>query len=546
MSKESTLDRLAQKQREIDLFLTLDEIRDTTPEPSAMLSSIVNFLADEFKVDACLLALVHRDTGDLDLKAISDRADNLRDIGPEVIRQIAEKTFDLDGIRACPAPEALNLASITDIPPAMEQTQFAIVPINMSRQEHLGVLMMLRSGTPFSEAEIKLLEIVESQLDSAVIQGYLYYELQLRNKELETIYRIDRIRDKHLPFDEMLTKILNELRAVIQAEMGFIMLYHRPDDKLELRAFSHDDLFHTRQYYDTIQCIAREALQKAQLVFYNHHSGDLDSMMCIPLILREEILGVFGVVNRYSTHGFDEGDRRLLAAIASQMDTAIFEGLEKRRLRQVLGRSVDPTVMERLLANPDMDLLKGERAILSVLYADIRGSTALAEHTPPDLLVGFINDYLGTMADVVLSNEGTLDKFVGDEVMAFFGAPHADPDHAIRAIRVGLLMQEAHQHVMSSWEARGVLPAPIGVGIATGELIVGEMGSAQRTNYTVIGRAANLGSRICGRAKAGEVLISQNTYDIAKKQIEAVPISGLQIKGVSGRVTVYRVIRTLD
>ena len=264
------------------------------------------------------------------------------------------------------------------------------------------------------------------------------------------------------------------------------------------------------------------------------------------MILQDDILGVFGVVNRYGSHAFDDMDRGLLIAIASQIDTAIFEGLEKVKLRQVLGRSVDPSVMERLLQNPDpAALLKGERTMISVLYADVRGSTALAEHTPPDLLVGFINAYLGRMAEVILANEGTLDKFVGDEVMAFFGAPHPHPDHALRAVKVGLQMQEAHQAVMAEWEPQGVTPSPIGVGIATGELIVGEMGSAQRTNYTVIGNAANLGARICGIAKAGQVVISQTTYDLVKDQVQAEPITGLQLKGVSGDVTVYHVRQLL-
>jgi adenylate cyclase len=542
--KETSSDILAQKQQEIDLFLALDQIRDTTPEPSAMLGSITNLLADEFKADTCLLSLVNRDSGLLELKAISDRADRLRSIGPEIIHHIAEKALQETGIHTWPACEALAWAGISGRL-EVEETQLAVVPVLMGTTERLGVLMLVRSGPTFTSSEQRLLKIVESQIDSAVLQGYVYYDLHLRNRELETIYRIDRIRDRHLPFDEMLTKVLHELRTVIQAEMGFIMLYHRADDKLELRAFTHDDLFHTQPYFEAIQQIAREALQKAQLVYYNDLNGILDSIMCIPLILREEILGVFGVVNHYGAHGFDEGDRRLLAAIASQMDTAIFEGLEKRRLRLVLGRSVDPAVMERLLASPDVDFLKGERAVLSVLYADIRGSTALAEHTPPELLVGFINDYLGTMAEIVLSNEGTLDKFVGDEVMAFFGAPHPHPDHAIRAIRVGLLMQEAHQKIMTTWEARGVAPAPIGVGIATGELIVGEMGSVQRTNYTVIGRAANLGARICSVAKAGQVLISQDTYNRTKGKIETSPITGLEMKGLSEKVTVYNVTKLM-
>jgi adenylate cyclase len=210
-----------------------------------------------------------------------------------------------------------------------------------------------------------------------------------------------------------------------------------------------------------------------------------------------------------------------------------------------LGRSLDPRVLERLMRDPDVDFLKGERSVLSVLYADLRGSTNLAEHTEPELLVGFINDYLGRMTDVILSYEGTLDKFVGDEVMALFSAPFPQPDHALRAVRVGLEMQRAHQEVMQSWRGRAIEPAPIGVGIATGELTAGEIGCPQRTDYTVIGRAANLGSRICSVAGPGQVLVSQATYDLIADQVMAVPITGLQLKGVEQDVTAYHVTRVL-
>jgi adenylate cyclase len=268
--------------------------------------------------------------------------------------------------------------------------------------------------------------------------------------------------------------------------------------------------------------------------------------MCIPLILHNEVIGVLGVANHYGSRGFDPDDCRLLSAIASQMDTAIFESMERVRLRQVLGRSVDPRVMERLLANPDVGFLKGERSVLSVLYSDIRGSTSLAERTEPESFVGFINHYLSRMTEVILSYEGTLDKFVGDEVMALFGAPFPQPDHALRAVRTGLEMQRAHQEVMETWQAQQVEAAPIGIGIATGEMTVGEMGSAQRSDYTVIGRAANLGARICSVAKAGQVLISRATYDLVRGQIEASPITGLDLKGVGDDVTAYQVTCILD
>lgn len=532
--------QLLEKQKQLDLIAAIDRIRDNEREPSAMLAAVVNLLTDQFETDLCLLSLVHRDTGELELKAVNDRGDHLKKIGSEPLRELSKKALKLDDVVIWQGEQALAGVGVEEPP---SELHIAAVPIVMGTSVRLGALLLARAGNPFNREEIRLLDIAEDHIDSAIIQGYAYVELQLRNRELETIYRVDRIRDKAIPFDEMLNAVLKELRQAIQVEMGFIMLYNRAGDRLELRAVSHDDLFRTTSYQKIVDEIAYDSLRKARLVFKNDLEGELKSIMCIPLILHNEILGVFGVANRYGPRGFDERDRILLNAIASQMDTAIFEDLERRRLRQVLGRSVDPRVMERLLATPDVDFLKGERMELTVLYADIRGSTALAERTDPEKLVGFVNNYLGRMVDVILEHEGTLDKFVGDEVMALFGAPFPQEDHTLRAVQVGLEMQAAHALVMEKWRARGVETSPIGIGIATGELIAGEMGSPQRTDYTVIGRAANLGARICSAAEGGQVLISQCTYDLVKDDVDASPISGLQMKGISEDVTVYRVAR---
>ncbi len=534
---------LERKQVELDLILALDHIRDTAPDPAAMLASITKLLVERFRADLCLLAVINRSTGELELKAITDRGDRVRALGQPVIQALTGCALRAAEITLWNSPADLECDEPLDLPADL---RVAAVPIVMGAKIRLGGVVLARLGESFTAADLDLLRIAETQLDSAVIQGHLYYELQQRNKELEVIFRIDRIRDKHLPFDEMLSAVLFQLRDVLAAEMGFIMLYDRAGERLELRAYTHEDLFRNSPYAQIVDRVANEALQQARLVVYNEMEGEMHSVMCIPLILRDEILGVFGVANRGSRQKFAEEDMRLLTAIGSQMDTAIFENLEQRRLRQVLGRSVDPRVMERLMNRPDVGFLKGERMTVSVLYADIRGSTSLAEATEPELLVGFINDYLGAMVEVILRNEGTLDKFVGDEVMALFGAPFAQADHALRSVRTALEMQVAHQGVMDRWAARGVERAPIGIGIATGELIAGEMGSAQRTNYTVIGRAANLGARICSVALGGQVLISQGTYDQVKDYVEAQPISGFEMKGVSGTVTVYHVTQVLD
>ncbi len=128
--------------------------------------------------------------------------------------------------------------------------------------------------------------------------------------------------------------------------------------------------------------------------------------------------------------------------------------LEQRHLREVLGRAVDPQVMARLLSSSESDFLNCERSGVERVVCGYSGSTALAEQTEPELLLGFINDYLGRMTEVILAYEGTLDKFVGDEVMALFGAPFPQPDHALRAIQVALKMQQAHETVMNTWQQR--------------------------------------------------------------------------------------------
>jgi adenylate cyclase len=552
---QSARDRLRQTQRELDLIVAIDHIRDTLPEPSAMLTAIVSTLADHLRADLCLLCLMDGEAGKLECKAVSDKGGWFRHIDPTVTQELARRVIEVDDVVTWQADEWSAIpgrpgSSLFEDHPAM--MYLAVIPITLpdglssGGDLRLGALLAARGRAPFEQDDVALLRAAESQIDSAVRQAHDYYELQQRNLELETIYRVDRIRDQNLPFDEMLSAVVQELCAVIQAEMGFIMLYDRAGRRLELRASTRDDLLTVAPYYDLIDRFANQALQQGHMVCHNDLGDVLHSVMCVPLILHDEIIGVLGVVNRYGPGGFDVGDSRLLSAIASQMDTAIFESLELVRLRQVLGRSVDPHVMERLLANPNVGFLKGERAVLTVLYADIRGSTSLAEHTDPEQLVGFINDYLSRMTEVIFSHQGTLDKFVGDEVMALFGAPFPQPDHALRAVRVGLEMQKAHQEVMKSWQAQKVEAAPIGIGIATGEMTVGEMGSAQRSDYSVIGRAANLGARICAVARAGQVLISQATYDLVREQVAATPITDLDLKGLPDDVTAYHVTRILE
>jgi adenylate cyclase len=407
--------------------------------------------------------------------------------------------------------------------------------------ERLGSLLLLNRRWGFDQDDIDLLEAVVSQTDSAVVHTRTYRHLQQRNKELGTIYRIDRIRDSGLEFQPMLNAVLNELCQAIAAEVGFIMLFDETGQQLELKASTESDIFAIADHYRLVQQAADEALWKARLLNRRGLDSKIRSIICIPLILREKIIGIFGAINGPGLRAFDKGDERLLTAIASQIDTAIFESLEKRKLRLAFERSVGPQVMEAILAS-GRDFLKGKRSLVTVLFSDMRGFTSVAERTEAESLVAMLNEHLEAMIAIIMKNEGTLDKCLGDGVMALFGAPLPLEDHALRAVRTALEMQRAHKEWMDRWEAAGQEAVPIGIGLNSGDMIVGQIGSSKFTDYTVIGDNVNLGSRLCGVAKGHQILISEATYQLVRHAVKAKKLAPTKVRGRVQPVQTYEVI----
>jgi adenylate cyclase len=191
--------------------------------------------------------------------------------------------------------------------------------------------------------------------------------------------------------------------------------------------------------------------------------------------------------------------------------------------------------MERLLTIADRDLLSGERRVVSTLFSDIRGFTNMAEQIAPEQLQAVLNDHLSALTELVLTYEGTLDKYIGDSVMCFFNAPESQPDHALRAVRLALEMQTAQRELIGRWQGRLPLP-PIGVGISTGETMMGNFGSHRRLEYTAIGRDVNLAARLCGAAEGDQILVSQGTYALVEPDVVAEPLPAIHLKGIEGDV----------
>jgi adenylate cyclase len=214
---------------------------------------------------------------------------------------------------------------------------------------------------------------------------------------------------------------------------------------------------------------------------------------------------------------------------------------EKLRLRRTFRYYLSETVMTEMLEHPEQLKLGGEKRELTVLFSDIRGFTSISERTTPEALVRFVNGYLTPMTNIVFEEGGTLDKYIGDAVMAFWGAPVAQEDHALRACRAAMRFLEALERLRPGWREDGVGDVRIGVGINTGPMVVGNMGSDVRFDYTVMGDAVNLASRLEGANKlfGTQVLLSEETHAQVAGAVCARKLGSVRVRGKQQPTQVY-------
>jgi PAS domain S-box-containing protein len=206
--------------------------------------------------------------------------------------------------------------------------------------------------------------------------------------------------------------------------------------------------------------------------------------------------------------------------------------------RRLLERMVSPAVIDQI--NLDSLQIGGKHADITILFADIRGFTSFSEKQSPEELVVVLNHYLAAAAEAVLAEEGTVDKFLGDAVMAWFNAPLPQSDHTLRAVRAALRLRTAVEELHTKLPPEGRLS--FGVGIHYGDVVLGLIGTEKRVEYTAIGDSVNTTKRIQENATKDQILISHEAYDKVKDQIEARPYGPMQVKGRSEPVEVYEVI----
>jgi len=213
---------------------------------------------------------------------------------------------------------------------------------------------------------------------------------------------------------------------------------------------------------------------------------------------------------------------------------------ERDRIKGTFQRLVSSQVAEKLLGAKDV-VLTGERRRASILFSDIRGFTSMSERMAPEEVVSMLNEYFSVMVDIIIEHEGVLDKFIGDAIMAVFGAPTRHPDDPVRAVQTAIAMQRALAALNEERDRRGAEAIYIGIGIATGDIVAGNIGSEKQMQYSVIGDEVNLAARIQSKSGKEKILICPETFKAVRGMFKTIPLEPMMLKGKSHPVQIYEV-----
>lgn len=363
-------------------------------------------------------------------------------------------------------------------------------------------------------------------------------DLAQRLKELDTLYHVSKSVTTLYEREKLMERIVDAALYITSALEGLLVLLDPQSG--EPRVATHR-IYANNEY---------RSLESRALMLH-----DTDLMVSVPLQSRGQIIGALTLSNKVSRQPFTAHDRLLLkmlgdyAAIAIENVRLLNEveerrEREKRELRTLFEHYVAPQVVERILRHPQDVQPGGQRQIISILFADLRDFTAFSAQTPPEVLMGVLNQHLGCAAGVILEEEGTLDKFLGDGVMAFFNAPLPLPDYALRAVRAAwkIIQRVTTLHTELPIHHR----LPVGIGISTGEAVVGNLGTSYLVNYTAIGGTVNKAHALQELAGPWKVLICQRTYDLVRGRVRVRELPPVWIKGQQHPEPVYEVENLLE
>jgi adenylate cyclase len=362
-----------------------------------------------------------------------------------------------------------------------------------------------------------------------------------------------------LDLETLLPKILDKSFELLPADRGVILLMEA--GTLQPRYVKHKNPKQVNEQIVLSNAILSEVTQQKRAVLSSDASMDarfvgshsiimqgIRSTMSVPLMHGTELLGVMHLDSQIAANAFTERDLQLFNSIANQAAVAIQNARlakkieEEAKTRAQFQRLLSPKLVEQLVSG-QLHLEKvGELREVTMLFSDIRGFTPMSEKAKPTEIVAMLNEYYEIMVDILFRWNGTLDKYVGDELIGLFGAPVPVEDAAWQAVQCAIEMQSALQHFNNGRAQKGLEPIQIGIGINTGMVVSGMIGSSRTMQYTVIGDAVNTAARLCQAAKPGEIIVSETTITSVSDKVEMIALPPMKVKGKLQALRVYNVI----
>ncbi len=359
--------------------------------------------------------------------------------------------------------------------------------------------------------------------------------------------------------DRLLNIILDKAFQIFNADRGAILLRDPQTKEMTvriaitrkravIRGYKLSETLLDEVVSEKNAVLSRDALQDSR--FANSQSIVMDnvrSTMCVPLMHDDDVIGVINLDTQLTTGAFQEKDLQILtgfarqAALNIQRNQVIAAMRRQAIVQENLRRIISPHLFGDVLSGKIKLEKSGSRRNATVLFADIRGFTHFTEQSTPEETVALINDFCERMVECIFKHDGALDKFVGDEVMAVWGASVQNKDHALEAVSCAIDMMSALDDLNAERVKAGKDKIYIGIGVATGLMIAGYMGSTLAMSYTVIGDTVNLGARLCSAAQPGEILINSDTWQAIKDQIPSMPLPPMMVKGKTSPIEIYRV-----
>ena len=353
--------------------------------------------------------------------------------------------------------------------------------------------------------------------------------------------------------EEVPARVMDAVFEHIPADRGFLMLYDR-DGNLKPRVVHHRD--GNDEKITVSKTIADRVVQDRVAILTSDaqvdprfSTGDsirfhgIRSALCAPLWKGDDVIGIIHVDSRMQAKTFTSDDLELItalsnyAAVAIQQASLNKEVQEEKVARERLTKFFSPSVVTRILSEGEK---KVQELDVSVLFADIVGFTPMAERMEAQEVVTLLNEYFSRMEEPIFEHDGTVDKFIGDCIMAVFGAPYFQEDHAERAVTVALEMM-GRLHELN--KERGGEPIQMRMGINSGSALSGPIGSGKRRDFTVLGDTVNIASRIESMiAKAGKIVIGEKTHDLVEGKFEVKDMGTVALKGKEKNVRVYEVV----